>query len=293
MRAVSLVPLLLVVAALAGCTSSTGTTSSTPATPVVTSHPLPTTNMTAPKPNVPPIVHLKVTANGTPTRVVGVGTRITIDASGSMDPDGFVTGAAVKVIMANQTAANAPSATLYDAQMKMWMPVTFNMSSPGITTLDVTLLDDNAGFTENVSYVYVDPVLAPLTFSFASQAPNTSDPTWCQGFVEHTAPPPPGGVSPTLADANYYSYPSFIMPPGVTSVNALVAGGGAAAIAICNPSAKAISPGGANVTTTSGNLTPSQNYHVAIDSTASAAPPSTHNGGYVRVTLHFEPAGTK
>lgn len=294
MRVAAFVAILLVLATvLSGCNSSGGDgASSSPATTSptkATGTPKPTsTSNETEKPNIPPVLVLTVTnETGAHTNVTTVGHLLTFDASKSTDADGKVTGAAVQVILANQTATNAPSQKLFDPDTGLYTPATFNMSFSGRATVIVFLLDDNAGFASSTTYAYVDQSITPSAYKFNLPAPSGADPTKCQGTLESQAPADAKATA-SIADSKYFHRYTFSVPSNVTYVEAKLSKG-TGNFAICGPDLTALSAASTTTAITNPGVALPANpaYNVAVFS--GQAPPATDDDVEVTVVIHFGP----
>lgn len=232
-----------------GVSSSSGSKSSTTSTPSA--------------PNVAPTVGLTVTDDGgNATLVTLVDGNLTFDASSSVDSDGNITGAAVSVADSNQTR----TASLFDPVTKTFKKATFNFDRPGIVNVTVAIVDDRAGFSTNVSQVYVNEVqvrsgsdIQLATSELADTLP-THDVCLGAGAVA------PDGSGPVI-DSQYFKVETISLQAGATFVT--VTSTKDVVMTICSPDGAPVSPKLQEGTVTSDQPLPlpaeaTKNYFVAF-----------------------------
>lgn len=296
MRAAAFLALALASMALAGCSSDEETDH-----PCGAGHvdehcpsPSPTSSGTTPPPttsappNKPPVISLKVLANGTVGNVTTVGGSLTFDASGSSDADGEIVDAAITLIMANQTAGGvAPRSLMSNGA---FVPVTYTLGAAGPARVSVAVVDSEGDIVILDTFAYVNEVKDAGTFGFKAKAAEGSDPTKCKGTLEQTVPAGQGTGPAVAADEAYFHRYNFIVPAGASFIEAKVQAG-ASLIAICSAEALALSPAGStNVTTSAGTeVAAGTDYYVAVFSNANPTPPATAQDVAIQVTIHFEP----
>jgi hypothetical protein len=281
MRATLLVSLLILAAALAGCSGGgdkdkddTKTQTTTSGTGTKTN----TTSAPPPPPNVSPVLAYKIMDDaGNPINFTSAGTNITISAEGSLDPDGNITGLAVSV--ADRNSTKFPRiAVLYDPATKAFTDAKFMMDFAGPVNITLAIVDDRAGFNSTVVPFAVNQVTTAAS-SFQARATGNA-----------ACSPSPDVPESHIVEQYYWDDPSFQVDNQTTYVTAKTDVTDVSII-ICDPSKTAISPAGAGQTGVSSNagvvFQNSINYYVAVLNVGTATPaaPKVVN---VEITVHYD-----
>ncbi len=241
------------------------------------------TSTTPPAPNVPPVLTYAITVGAVATNVTTVGTNVTIEATGSSDPDGD----GLSVIVAGAEDSNQtylPQFLYFDGE---FAKATFQFKTPGVVNITIAAVDKRNDSTVAHTNVFVNEQsivsniqAMPLVAPTQSQAPQ---PTTCKG--------PTAGAAAAIDTASSYQG-TFRVAAGAKYVVAKVTGG-TANIALCDSAGVAISSAsgtGTEVTSTKGTVftvpTGTASYFVEVYNTKANTAVGENK---VEVTVHYEP----
>lgn len=234
------------------------------------------TNTTSQAPNVLPNLVLTVTNFAAEeTNITFVDGNLTFDATGSNDPDGQVSAIAISVKDSNRTQTKS----LYDFATKTFTPATFSFDRPGVVNVSVAMVDDRAGFASIATFAYVNQQskLAADTLPVATTSQTTPVTHPCKGADQ--------GAQSNIIDSVYFKLKGVSIVEGATFIEAIP--GASNLVTICDPAGTAISPAKQSSATTS-----------TVDL---VVPPSTDQYGIgvyvtapntainVNVVVHYEP----
>lgn len=235
-----------------------------------------TTNTTSQAPNVLPNLVLNVTNfEGTATNVTFVDGNLTFSAAGSNDPDGQISAIAISVKDSNRTQTKS----LYDFATKTFTPATFTFDRAGVVNVSVAMVDDRAGFASIATFAYVNEQTKLPADNLPVATTSTTTP------VTHPCKGADQGDQSNLIDSPYFKLKSVTIVEGATFIEAIP--GASNLVTICDPTGTAISPAKQSSATTS-----------TVDL---VVPPSTDNYGIgvyvtapntainVNVIVHYEP----
>jgi hypothetical protein len=239
-------------------------------------------NSTSLAPNVLPILKLNVTdAGGNATLVTLKGGNLTFSAAGSSDPDGTISAIAITVKDSNQTRTRS----LYDATTKKFTSAKFVFDRAGPVNVSVAMVDDRAGFTTNVSHVYINE-------KFHIEAPLDPDPQVandaCEGARPTFGTAGQEGSGPVV-DSRYFKSATFTVSGVAQYIEATPT---KAKVTICDPEYAPISDAKQTTTVLSNNAEPlppplgAKAYSVGMYLASPGAPGTATS---VDVTVHYDP----
>lgn len=237
-------------------------------------------NTTSLAPNVLPTLKLTVKDfAGNVTNITFVDGNLTFDATGSMDPDGTISAIAISVQDSNTTRTRS----LYDFATKTFTPVMFSFDRPGVVNVSVAMVDDRAGFTNNVTHAYVNQMVEVGGEDLVAPAEQNTDMT-----------DPCVGARNVLDDAAPLAHSYYFVSKGVAIVNGATfieaTPNADSLITICTPDGTAISdPVKSDAKVTSTNTEPltvakaTESYQIAFYAGGAQATVGA------TVIVHYEP----